>query len=158
LHSADRSLIEGAPKLRTIAECNSAIQQIENLRYARRDRGFTGGPACAPPAPSASCRCDWNHDSPPMKTAYELAMERLTKAAPVVRLTDEQKQRLAELDSKYKAKIAEREIHLQDEIAQAAAAGDVEKAQKLDAQLTHERQKLRIEMEEKKEQVRQAKG
>ena len=59
-----------------------------------------------------------------MKTAYELAMERLSKAAPATKLTGAQKKQLAELDSKYAAKIAEREIALRDEIAKAAAAGD----------------------------------
>ena len=64
-----------------------------------------------------------------MKTAYELAMERLSKAAPAVKLTGAQKKQLAELDSKYAAKIAEREIALRDEIAKAAAAGDAEKVE-----------------------------
>ena len=43
-----------------------------------------------------------------MKSAYELAMERLNKTAPVVKVTGAQKKQLAELDSKYAAKIAER--------------------------------------------------
>ncbi len=45
-----------------------------------------------------------------MKSAYELAMERLNKAAPAQKVSDDQKKQLAELDSKYAAKIAEREI------------------------------------------------
>src|SRR5215469_11759516 len=44
-----------------------------------------------------------------MKSAYELAMERLQKTSPSASLTDKQKQELAELDSKYQAKIAEKE-------------------------------------------------
>ena len=43
-----------------------------------------------------------------MKTAYELAMERLNKSGPSVKLSDARKKELAELDSKYAAKIAER--------------------------------------------------
>ena len=43
-----------------------------------------------------------------MKSAYELAMERLEKKAPSVALTDEQKQQIAEIDSTFKARIAER--------------------------------------------------
>ena len=54
-----------------------------------------------------------------MKTAYELAMERLGKTAPTVKLTAGQKKQLAELDSQYAAKIAEREIALKDEINQS---------------------------------------
>jgi hypothetical protein len=91
-----------------------------------------------------------------MKTAYELAMERLSQAAPAAKLTGAQKKQLAELDSKYAAKIAEREIALRDEIAKAAAAGDAEKAEMLQQQLVHERKKLQAELEEKKEQMRRA--
>jgi septin family protein len=92
-----------------------------------------------------------------MKTAYELAMERLSKAAPATKLTNAQKKQLAELDSKYTAKIAEREIALRDEIAKAAAAGDSEKVEMLQQQLVKERKSLQAGLEEKKEQVRQAK-
>ncbi len=93
-----------------------------------------------------------------MKTAYELAMERLSKAAPTTKLTDAQKKQLAELDSRYAAKIAEREIGLRDEIAKAAAAGDSEKVELLQQQLVKERKSLQAGLEEKKEQVRQGKG
>jgi septin family protein len=88
-----------------------------------------------------------------MKTAYELAMERLNKTAPTVKLTAGKKRRLAELDSQYAAKIAGREIALQDEIGKAAA-DDVEKVETLQQQLVNERKKLQAELEEKKEQVR----
>ena len=91
-----------------------------------------------------------------MKTAYELAMERLNKTAPAVKLTGAQKKELAELDSKYAAKIAGREIALKQEMAQAA--GDVEKAEALRQQLAEERKKLQSELEEKKETVRRAAG
>src|ERR1039458_10095185 len=57
-----------------------------------------------------------------MKTAYELAMERLSKAAPATKLTSAQKKQLAEVDSTYAAKIAGREIALKDEIGKLAAA------------------------------------
>jgi len=90
-----------------------------------------------------------------MKTAYELAMERLNKTAPAVKLTDEQKKELAELDSKYAAKVAEREITLKGEIAQAAEQGDAEAMEKLQRQLTDERKSLQAELEAKKEKLRQ---
>jgi len=89
-----------------------------------------------------------------MKTAYELAMERLNKTAPAVKLTGSQKKELAELDSKYAAKIAGREIALKQEMAQTA--GDSEKAEALRQQLADERKKLQAELEEKKEAVRRA--
>ena len=92
-----------------------------------------------------------------MKTAYELAMERLQKTAPAKKLNDVQKKELAELDSKYAAKTAEREIALADEISRARAAGDMEKVGKLQEQWVGERRKLQRELEVNKEQVRSGK-
>jgi len=89
-----------------------------------------------------------------MKTAYELAMERLSKTAPTVKLNSVQKKELAELDAKYAAKIAEREIALNAEIAKAA--DDFEKEESFREQLVTERKKLNAELEEKKEKVRRA--
>ena len=89
-----------------------------------------------------------------MKSSYELAMERLGKSAPSVKLSDEQKKQLAELDSKYTAKIAEREIFLKGELAAAAAKGDAEAYAQVEKQLVSERKKFQAELEEKKEKVR----
>ena len=89
-----------------------------------------------------------------MKSAYELAMERLNKASPTVPLSAGQKAELAELDSKYAAKIAEREISLQGEADKAGSAGDVKKAGEMQEQLVRERKALHADLEEKKEQVR----
>lgn len=91
-----------------------------------------------------------------MKSAYELAMERLNKTAPATRLTAGQKKQLAELDSRYAAKIAGREIALTGEIAKAA--DDFEKEESLRDQLVSERKKLQAELEEKKERVRRGKA
>lgn len=90
-----------------------------------------------------------------MKTAYELAMERLNKATPTVKLNVEQKKRLAELDSKHAAKIAEREITLNGEIAKAEAQGDLEELEKLRTRLAEERKAIQAELEARKERVRQ---
>lgn len=90
-----------------------------------------------------------------MKTAYELAMERLNKTAPLTPLTAEQKARLAELDAEYKAKIADREIFIQGKLAQARERGDWEAMDALEKQLASERKALLAELEEKKEKVRQ---
>jgi hypothetical protein len=89
-----------------------------------------------------------------MKSAYELAMERLNKATPTVKVTEEQKKQLAELDAKYAAKIAEREIFLKGELAAAAGKGDFEAVGQLEKQLTSERKTLQAELEEKKEKLR----
>lgn len=89
-----------------------------------------------------------------MKSSYELAMERLNKATPTVKIPAKLKEQLADLDTKYAAKIAEREISLAGEIARVA--NDPEKAQALRDQLTHERKKLQTELEDKKERLRQS--
>ena len=47
-----------------------------------------------------------------MKSAYELAMERLQKESPDQSLSEEKKAELAELDNLYKSKLAEREVFL----------------------------------------------
>jgi hypothetical protein len=86
-----------------------------------------------------------------MKSAYELAMERLNKTAPSAPLTPAQKALIAELESKYKALIAGREIAMKDQIARA---GDPEQATQLQQQLVQDRQKLQAELEEKKAAVR----
>jgi len=90
-----------------------------------------------------------------MKSAYELAMERLSKTAPAVTLTAEQKQEIAELESKCAAKIAERELFLKGEIAKAAQRGDSEAIEQLERQLVSDKKSARAELEEKKEKVRQ---
>ncbi len=89
-----------------------------------------------------------------MKTAYELAMERLDRTDPKARLTKSQKDAIAELDSKYQAKTAEREIFLGAEMVKASAKGDLEALQQLEQQLNSDRKSLRVELEEKKELIR----
>ena len=89
-----------------------------------------------------------------MKTAYELAMERLSKTAPTAKLTDEQKRELADLDSQCAAKIAERELFLKGEMVKAMDKGDGEAVEQLEKQLVSDRKSLRAEFDEKKEKVR----
>jgi hypothetical protein len=91
-----------------------------------------------------------------MKSAYELAMERLTKATPTVKLSDQQKKQLAELDSVYAAKIADREILLKGEIVKASATGDFEAVAQLEKQLASDRKTLQADLEEKKDKIRQS--
>ena len=89
-----------------------------------------------------------------MKSAYELAMERLEKKAPSVALTDEQKQQIAEIDSTFKARIAEKELFLKDQLAKAQTAGNLEEAESLQKQLTIDIRRLREDADEKKEKLR----
>jgi hypothetical protein len=92
-----------------------------------------------------------------MKSAYELAMERLQKEAPSVPLTEEQRIELSEIDSLYKSKIAEKELLLQDQIRKEIAAGRFDEVEGLKHQLSTELRRLSDEREAKKEKVRQGK-
>jgi hypothetical protein len=90
-----------------------------------------------------------------MKSAYELAMERLAKASPTVKLSDGQKKEIAELESQCAAKIAERELLLRGEIEKAVDKGDAEAIEQLEKQLTSNRKSIRADFEEKKDKVRE---
>jgi hypothetical protein len=89
-----------------------------------------------------------------MKSAYELAMERLEKKAPSVALTDEQKAQFAEIESTFKARLAERELFLKGEIAKATAAGKLEEVESLQTQLTIDIRRIQEDAEAKKEKLR----
>ena len=94
-----------------------------------------------------------------MKSAYELAMERLAKSDPQSgkALTAEQKARLAEIDRVYKGKFAEREIFLKKQLDEAYAAQNADEVDKIRKQLVSERARLDEEREAEKDQVRRAK-
>ena len=89
-----------------------------------------------------------------MKSAYELAMERLEKKAPTVKLTEAQKTEIAEIDSTFRAKIAEREVFLKDQIAKARLTGDLGEIEALEKQLASEIRRLNQDCEDKKEKIR----
>ena len=90
-----------------------------------------------------------------MKSAYELAMERLEKQSPTAKLTESQKAEIAEIDSTFKARIAEREVFLKDQIAKAEAAGKFDEIAELEQQLSRDIRRLNQDCEEKKEKVRE---
>jgi hypothetical protein len=89
-----------------------------------------------------------------MKSAYELAMERLAKNQPIVTLTDDQKKQLADVDSTFKARIAEKELFLKDQIRAAQSAGKFEEMESLEKQLASEIRRLQEDCEAKKEKLR----
>ena len=93
-----------------------------------------------------------------MKSAYELAMERLQKTSPSPSLTEEQKKELAELDSKYQAKIAEKELFLKDQIRKAQTEGKIDDIDSLQKQLVSEVRRLHEQCETKKEKLRASFG
>lgn len=93
-----------------------------------------------------------------MKSAYELAMERLSKSDPSADkpLTPEQKERLAEIDRLYKGKIAEREIFLKQKLDEAMTARKYEEIEQVQKQISSERARFEEEREEEKERVRKS--
>jgi hypothetical protein len=88
-----------------------------------------------------------------MKSAYELAMERLEKTAPSKKLTDHQKERITEINSLYGSKIAEKETFLQGEIVREKMRGDRTAVAQLQDQLSREIRRLHAEWENKKAEV-----
>jgi hypothetical protein len=92
-----------------------------------------------------------------MKSAYELAMERLNKSSPTIKLTEAQKKEIAELESKCAAKIAERELIITGEIEKAVAKGELDEIEKLQKQLVSDRKSAQADLEEKRAKVREGK-
>jgi hypothetical protein len=95
-----------------------------------------------------------------MKSAYELAMERLNAAEPARSkpLTGAQKTALAGIDARYKAKVAEREMFLRKALEEVLERGETEEAERIRAQMTSERARLEEEREAEKERVRSGVG
>jgi len=97
-----------------------------------------------------------------LKSAYELAMERLRaedREAGVEErkpLTDKQKQEIARLRQEAKAKLAELEILHRD--AASAAAEDPEKLQKVEEQHRIDRERVESRLESAVARVRQGKS
>lgn len=61
-----------------------------------------------------------------MKSAYELAMERLNKEqGPAKQLSEEQKARIAEVDRKIDAQVAEAKLGFEQKLASAAKLEEV---------------------------------
>jgi citrate synthase len=89
-----------------------------------------------------------------MKSAYELAMERLESKDPGVLLTDEQKERIADIEAKCKAEIAAKELLWQGEIAKAAATGSQEELAQIRRQLADDIRRFEEKREREKEAIR----
>jgi hypothetical protein len=96
-------------------------------------------------------------DDKQLKSAYELAMERLNKkdaAAGVEqrRLTDEQKASIAELKRFYEAKLAEQELLHQSSLRKTM---DPEARATLEDEYRRDRERLVSERDTKLEKIRQ---
>ena len=82
-------------------------------------------------------------------------MERLEKSAPTVKLTDEQKAQIAEIESTYKAKIAEKELFLKGKIGEAGVGGGFSPStSNWRNSLAIEIRRLQEDCEEKKAKIR----
>ncbi len=91
-----------------------------------------------------------------LKTAYELAMERLRAAdekAPVP-LSDEARRQIAEIRSEYEAKRAEASILAAARAAAAGAAGDEERVEQVEEEYRREAARLAAEEESRVSSVR----
>ncbi len=91
----------------------------------------------------------------PMKSAYELAMERLERKSPTATLTPEQKERIAEVESVTQSKIAEKELFLKEQISKAVVAGDFTSAAQLEQQLAMEIRRIQSDAEAKRNAIRE---
>ncbi|HMO03431.1 MAG TPA: hypothetical protein PKC67_00680 [Kiritimatiellia bacterium] len=90
-----------------------------------------------------------------MKSAYELAMERLNQQhGKVLALTDAQKKALAEIDRRATAKKAETEILYRDRLAAARARGDHAALVADEEALRAELVRIRDRAEDEREAVR----
>lgn len=94
-----------------------------------------------------------------MKSAYELAMERLRESDPLesIQLTEGQKEELADIDNKYKAKIAAQRISFEQKIKEAQTHGDFKTAATLGEERRTTLKKLEEERDSAKNLVRQGK-
>ena len=88
-----------------------------------------------------------------MKSSYELAMERMG-GGDNKPLSDEQKAKIADIDSKYKAKIAERKIFLEKNLSDAQAQGNADEIDLIRRQLNDEIAELEAKSETEKDKIR----
>lgn len=94
-----------------------------------------------------------------MKSAYELAMEKLRRkdaerGESEERLTDKQREEIAELRRVYKAKVAEREILHQSDLKKTREKRDPEALRALEEGYQRDRARLEGELESKVAAVR----
>ncbi len=89
-----------------------------------------------------------------MKSAYELAMERLAAKEPSIELTGDQKARIAAVEAKGKADIAAKELLLQGEMEKARAAGEFDQVGQLQHQLADEIRRIEEKRDREKDAIR----
>ena len=90
-----------------------------------------------------------------MKSSYELAMERMGGGDDKP-LSDDQKAKIADIDSKFKAKIAERKIFLEKNLSDAQAQGNADEIDLIRRQLNDEIAELEAKSETEKDKIRES--
>lgn len=93
-----------------------------------------------------------------MKSAYELAMERLAKSDPEANrpLDAAKKAKLADIDRVYQGKLAERDIFLKEQRERALTAANADEVEKITKQMANERARLEEEREAEKDKIRRS--
>lgn len=89
-----------------------------------------------------------------MKSAYELAMERFSDGEEIKELSIEQKEAIADIESRFEAKVAEKRIFLEKEIQKAEEQGNMNEATIIRKQLQDQIAILGEEKEAEKEKIR----
>jgi len=92
-----------------------------------------------------------------MKSAYELAMERLEKSGDTneIQLTPAQKEQLADIDKRFAAKKAERKIFLEQTRNSARQRQDLQEVARIDEQIRREMDRISEDCEREKNQLRE---
>ncbi|MBN2301417.1 MAG: hypothetical protein JXN60_02745 [Lentisphaerae bacterium] len=85
-----------------------------------------------------------------MKSAYELAMERIGLSEK--KYTDKQKDQLAKIDKEYDQKVKETQFAAEDELRKAA--DDTEKIKQIKTRLANNLESLEIKREKEKDKIR----
>lgn len=86
-----------------------------------------------------------------MKSAYELAMERLEKTSgPAKKLSEEQRAEIAHIEKVYEARLAETRLDFDQKMGSAASVAELEELQQ---QLSQKITELEQERDRKKEAI-----
>jgi hypothetical protein len=91
-----------------------------------------------------------------LKTALELALEKLEREAPerIQKLSEPQRKSITQTRKKYQAKIAEKQLGTEAEISKATRSGEFTQIEVLQNQLVEERKHLERALEAEIQQIR----
>ena len=93
-----------------------------------------------------------------LKSAFQIALEKLEGSGQVRELSDSQRESIAAVRRKYRARIAEQEIEMQGQVRAARQSGKFHEIEKLQGRLAAERRRLEDRMESEIEEIRKGSG